>query len=353
MTPKVLVIDDEEPVRLLHGRMLKRLGCWCAMAGDPDQARRLLDEHEFALALIDVNLAGVTGLDLVRLIATQYPDTAMLMVTAVNDPLIADAALELGAYGYMLKPFECNELMINVSIALRRRNVEMQNRKHRERLEEVILVGSASLHDSIGRLKRVGKEVGAAEEQLIFEMARVAEFRAHDPGRHLENVSNHCALMARRLGSDAEHCELFRLASVLHDVGKIVIPEGTLLKQDRLTRFEFEIVKRHCTFGHLMLTGTKSELLQLADSIAWTHHERFDGTGYPRGLAGDAIPLEGRIAAVADVFDALTTGRAYKPAYPAEKAIELMRQVRGQHFDPIVLDLFFQCLQEADEIQAA
>jgi len=353
MTPKVLIIDDEEPVRLLHGRMLKRLGCWCAMAADATQARNLMQEHEFALALIDVNMPGVTGVDLVRHIATQYPDTAMLMVTAVDDPLIADSLLELGAYGYLVKPFECNELLINVSSALRRRSVEIQNRKHRERLEELILVGSASLHDAIERLKRADSKVGAAEEQMIFETARVAEFRAHDPGRHLENVSNHCAIMARRLGSDPDYCDRLRLASVLHDIGKIVIPEGTLLKQDRLTRFEFEMVKRHCTFGHLMLTGTKSDLLMLADTIAWTHHERYDGTGYPRGLSGDTIPLEGRIVAIADVFDALTTGRSYKPAYPAEKAIDLMKQVRGQHFDPSLLDLFFKCRQEADEIQAA
>ena len=352
-TPNVLIVDDEEPVRLLHGRLLKRLGCWCAMAADAAQARSLLEEHEFALALIDVNIPGVTGVELVRHIASQYPDTAMLMVTAVDDPLIADTSLELGAYGYLVKPFECNELLINVSSALRRRNVEIQNRKHRERLEELILVGSASLHDSIERLKHVGKQVSAADEQTIFDIARISEFRAHDPGRHLENVSNHCAMLTRRLGSDAETCELFRLASVLHDIGKIVIPEGTLLKQGRLTRFEFEMVKRHCTFGHLMLTGSTSELLKLADSIAWTHHERYDGSGYPRGLAGDAIPLEGRIVAIADVFDALTTSRAYKPAYPADKATDLMRQVRGQHFDPALLDLFFSGLQEANDIQAA
>jgi putative two-component system response regulator len=353
MTPKILVIDDEEPVRLLHGRLLKRLGCWCAMAGDAAQARSLLQEHEFALALIDVNMPGVSCVDLVRHIATQHPDTAMLMVTAVDDPLIADTLLELGAYGYLVKPFECNELLINVSSALRRRTVEIQNRKHRERLEELILVGSSTLYDSLARLKHTGPKVSPADQQLIFEMARIAEFRAHDPGRHLENVSNHCAIMARRLGSDAEYCELFRLASVLHDIGKIVIPEGTLLKQDRLNRFEFEMVKRHCTFAHLMLTGTESPLLALADSIAWTHHERYDGTGYPRGLAGDAIPIEGRIVAIADVFDALTTGRAYRPAYPAAKAIDLMQQNRGQHFDSNLLDLFFQCIQEADEIQAA
>lgn len=353
VTPKVLIVDDEEPVRLMHGRLLKRLGCWCAMASDVAQARSLLAEHDFALALIDINMPDESGVDLVRFICGNHPDTATLMVTAVDDPLIADTSLELGAYGYLVKPFECNELLISVSSALRRRTIEIQNRKQRERLEELVLVGAASLHESLDRLKRAGNKLGPAEQQLLFEIARTAEFRAHDPGRHLENVSDHCVMIVRRLGSDAETCERFRLASVLHDIGKIVIPESVLLKKERLTRSEYDMVKRHCSFGHQMLAGTESELFQLADSIAWTHHEQFDGSGYPRGLAGDSIPLEGRIVAIADVFDALTTSRAYKPAYPPDRAIDLMNQVRGQHFDPKLLDLFCQSLTETSEIKAA
>jgi len=332
---------------MLNGRILKRLGCWCVMAADVAQARHRLTEHEFELALVDVNMPGASGLDLMRYIADRHPTTAVLMVTAVHDPLIADSALELGAYGYLVKPFECNELLINVSSALRRRKLELQNREHRERLEQLALGGCVLFHDTLERLKQAGDRISEADEKHILQAARLAEFRDQNPGEHIEKMSTICAAMARRLGRAPETCERIRLASMLHDLGKIAIPDSILFKCGRLTQYELEVMRRHANFGHHLLMGTQSKLLELAATIAWTHHERFDGSGYPRGLAADAIPLEGRIAAIADVFDSLTNQTPYKPGYPLDKALDIMVDGRGKHFDPILLDLFIEAIEPA------
>ena len=347
MTPKILIVDDEEPVRLLHARFLKRLGCWCVTAPDVPQARARLTEHDFALALVDVNLPGITGLELVKYLTHAHPNTATLLVTALDDPLVANSALELGAYGYLIKPFECNELLINVSNALRRRTLELQNREHRERLEHLIVGGASPFVTDLDGLKKSAGQNPAEDEKGILQLAHTAEFRGRGPDRHIERMSGFCTMIARHLNREPNSVERLRLASMFHDLGKISIPDSILFKTGRLTAYELDVMKRHAQFGHHMLMGTGNELLEMAATIAWTHHERYDGTGYPRGLAGDAIPLEGRIAAIADVFDALISETVYKAAYPFEKAIDIMLDCRGKHFDPELLDLFVDSIRAA------
>jgi putative two-component system response regulator len=187
---------------------------------------------------------------------------------------------------------------------------------------------------------RVEKELERSYHETLTRLARAVEFRDNDTGEHIERMSSFCELIARGLGLDERRCALIRAASTLHDAGKIAIPDEILLKPGRLTAEERAIIETHATTGHQLLTGSDSPLLQLAASIADTHHERYDGTGYPRRLAGEQIPIEGRIAAVADVFDALTSDRVYRAALATDEAIEFMNAERGRHFDPIVLDTF-------------
>jgi putative two-component system response regulator len=186
----------------------------------------------------------------------------------------------------------------------------------------------------------VEKELERSYHETLRRLARAVEFRDNDTGEHIERMSSFCELIARGLGLDEQQCALIRAASTLHDAGKIAIPDEILLKPGSLTDRERAIMQTHAATGHQLLTGSASPLLQLAASIALTHHERFDGTGYPRRMAGHDIPIEGRIAAVADVFDALTSDRVYRPALPIDEAIELMDAERGRHFDPIILDTF-------------
>jgi diguanylate cyclase (GGDEF)-like protein len=206
------------------------------------------------------------------------------------------------------------------------------------------------LTDTVARLRQAESAIQLSQAETIRRLAFAAEFRNAATGRHTERMSRYCQLLARKLGLDAEHCELIRLGSGLHDVGKIAIPDRILLKPGALTDSERRVMERHAEIGHRMLADSSSELLDVAATIALTHHERFDGTGYPHGLAGEEIPLEGRIAAVADVFDAITSNRVYRPALPLDEAIAVMCEGRGTHFDPLVLDLFLEALQEVRAI---
>jgi diguanylate cyclase (GGDEF)-like protein len=206
------------------------------------------------------------------------------------------------------------------------------------------------LVETVARLRQAESAVQLSQAETIRRLAFAAEFRNAETGRHTERMSRYCELLARRLGLHDERCELIRLASALHDVGKIAIPDRILLKPGGLTESERRVMERHAEIGHRLLADSSSELLDVAAAIALSHHERFDGTGYPQGLAGEAIPLEGRIAAVADVFDAITSSRVYRPALPLDEAIDVLREGHGTQFDPLVLDLFMEALDDVRAI---
>jgi diguanylate cyclase (GGDEF)-like protein len=206
------------------------------------------------------------------------------------------------------------------------------------------------LVDTVARLRRAESALQLSQAETIRRLAFAAEFRNAETGRHTERMSRYCELLARKLELDDERSELIRLASGLHDVGKIAIPDRILLKPSSLTESERRVMERHAEIGHRLLSNSSSELLDVAATIALTHHERYDGTGYPRGLAGESIPLEGRIASVADVFDAITSNRVYRPALELDDAIQVMREGRGTQFDPLVLDLFLDALGDVRAI---
>ena len=337
---RILVIDDEAPIRTLLSRLLGAHGFDCLVAESAAEARSLLASEQIALILSDVSMPGESGLDFAREVSRDYPEIAIVMVTGLDDRHYAEAALEHGVYGYVLKPFKPNELVINVVNALRRRTLELENRQHRDRLELTVLERTSTLRDTISRLERSEGELRRLREETIRRLSSAAEFRSQETGQHIVRMSFYCALLARLAGIDQERSELIRIASPMHDVGKIGIPDRILLKPGRLTDEERAIMETHAAMGHRILTGSNVELLELAALLALTHHERIDGAGYPHGLVGGDIPLEGRIAAIADVFDALTSDRVYRPAYQPEEAREMMVEGRGNQFDPQLFDLF-------------
>jgi putative two-component system response regulator len=342
----ILIVDDEVPIQRMLGRLLEQTGYACTLASNANKARLCLQEKEFALILCDVNMPGESGLDLVRHVLKHYPHTAAVMVTGLDNPHLAGVALELGAYGYILKPFESNEILINVANALRRRRLEMENQAHRERLELTVLERTAALRHAIESLERAEKELRLSREETIQRLALAAEYRDGATAQHIQRMSHYCSLLAQRYGFDAARCELIRIASPMHDIGKIGTPDHILLKPGKFTPEEFKAIALHPEIGYRILSGSEAELLKLAATIAWTHHEKFDGSGYPRGLQGEAIPLEGRIAAIADTFDALTTKRVYKPAFPLDEAVDIMRKRRGKDFDPLLLDAFLDAMDD-------
>jgi putative two-component system response regulator len=237
--------------------------------------------------------------------------------------------------------------------ALRRRALEIENRHHRERLEQTVLERTGTLRETIARLESSQVELRRLREETIRRLSWAAEFRNQETGEHIVRVSLYCSLLARLAGFDAARSELIQVASPMHDVGKIGIPDRILLKPGPLTPEERQVMEAHAEMGHRILAGSGVELLDLAAVMALTHHERIDGRGYPQRLRGNEIPVEGRIAAVADVFDALTSDRVYRPAYQPEEARALMLEGRGTQFDADLLDLFFGAFDDLLAIRRA
>jgi cyclic di-GMP phosphodiesterase len=336
---RILIVDDDRHVRELVRRLLERSGYICATAENGFEARRRLTARRFELIVCDLQMPGESGLDVVSHVRRAYPDTAAIMVTGVDDEQLAGHALTLGAYGYVVKPFSSTDLAIQVLNALRRRELEIAQRHERERLEQMVEARTAELRTAVEDLKRT-------EEETVRRLAAAVEARDHETAEHIERVGDFSALVAEYLGLERAHCELIRRSSTLHDVGKIGVPDEILLKPGPLTPAEILAMQRHAKIGYDILSGSDLDLLDLAATIAWTHHERVDGTGYPRSLAGSEIPLEGRIVAVVDVYDALTSDRPYRPALTHADAIALMRDGSGTHFDAIVLDAFVNAMQD-------
>ncbi len=349
----ILIVDDEPAVCRHLSRLLTGRNYACSTASSAAEARTLLEADHFDLVLCDVKMPGESGIDLLDEIALTYPDTAMVMVTGLDDTELAEHALEMGAYGYVIKPFEPNEMLIDVSNALRRRTLEIENRRHREKLESMVEERTAELWTAIRRLEKAEKHLRESREDTVRRLSVAAEFRDDDTARHVNRMSLYCELLFKKLGQDYDQCELMRTASAMHDVGKIGIPDRILLKAGPLTDPEFDVMRTHASIGHRILDGSDSDLLLKAAEIALTHHEWWDGTGYPNGLNGEEIPLEGRVAAIADVFDALTSDRVYRKRFTFGEAVEMMSAEKGTHFDPQLLDLFLDSLDEVIRIQTA
>jgi putative two-component system response regulator len=347
----VLVVDDDEAARRLLVKILDRNGYRCITAGSVADARDHLTKETFSLVLTDMDMPGGSGLDLLMSIRSDHPEVATVLVSGMGDPKLAGSALDMGAFGYVTKPYDNNQILIAVANALRRRAAEKESGDHRVRLEQMIKQRMDEMLSYIGRLERAEEGMKTLQRETIQRLSLAAEFRDDDSPRHVQRVSRYCSMIAEGSGETPERCELIGTAGAMHDVGKIGIPDVILMKPGPLNDDQWETMKRHCEIGHRLLWGTNSETLDTAATVALTHHERVDGRGYPQGLKGDDIPIEGRIAAVADVFDALTSHRVYSRAVAANTAFTIMKAGRGTHFDAMLLDVFLGQMEAALEIK--
>lgn len=333
---RVLIVDDDRAVCAVLARLLTADGYEVATADNAQEALALLAGNEFVLLLSDINLASGSGLELIRAVAAEYPEIAAVIITGVDDPPLAAEAFELGAYGYLLKPFGALEVEIQVAEALQRRRLEREARHRNAELERRVAEQTAQIRES--------------HEETIMRFAAAIELRNQATGDHVERVGTMCALVAAELGWDAEDCRELRLASLLHDVGKISVPDRVLLKAGPLSLEERGQMERHTTIGFQLLGGSHSELLALAAEVALYHHERFDGLGYPHELSGEQIPLEARIVSVVDVFDALTSDRPYRLAFPVVVALGMLRDGCGAQFDADVVAAFERILPDVVDL---
>ncbi|HTY23928.1 MAG TPA: HD domain-containing phosphohydrolase [Desulfomonilaceae bacterium] len=329
---EILVVDDEPRICELLSRWLTAEGYRCASAANGEIALNSLAGKKYDLVVSDIMMPGMSGLDLLKVVKTFSPDTAMIIATAVSDRQTAVMALELGAYGYVMKPFERNEVLISVANALERRRMTLLMREYERSLEHKVVERTA--------------EVRLREEQIIFRLLSASEFRDDETGAHVRRIGLYSSAMAKQLGWGTEAVDDIRLAAPMHDVGKIGIPDRILQKPGKLTRKEFEIMKKHAEIGARILDNPDVPLLRMAKEIALSHHEKWDGSGYPYGLAGESIPEAGRIVAVVDVYDALVYDRVYRHAVPEKKALSKINEGRGTHFDPRILDCFISLLPE-------
>jgi PAS domain S-box-containing protein len=453
---RILATDDRPEILRLVERTLGEQ-YRCEFAASVVEARERLLTKEFDLALCDIQMPGESGLVLVEEIAREHPDMAIVLVTGVDDSDVAKRAFELGAHGYLVKPFWPGQLLITAMNALRRRELELAQKAHgraiEERLqmlmdmapvpvyikdserrylianrvahelaglgpgelighsdaefmsvaadrlveksdrrilagrgtyeaEETIVIGGQerTFHtvkfpyvDDGGEIagisgisteitdkkkaeelrvaiaverERAIEELRASRQETVERLAKAIEMHDFETGEHINRMARIAAFLGDKLGLDPERVLMLQAAAPMHDVGKIATPDAILQKRGPLTPEERQAMELHAFVGHRILLGSESKMLQMGAEIALTHHERWDGRGYPQALVGDKIPIEGRIVAVADVFDALLSDRCYRPAMALGEALTIMREGRSTQFDPAVLDALLDNLDE-------
>jgi putative nucleotidyltransferase with HDIG domain len=344
MNSRILIVDDEAPIRALLGEHLRQEGFEVTLAHNGAAGLEALTKADFELVLTDVRMPGMSGLELLAEIVRKHPGVGVLMLTACEDLTLAVNAMRIGALDYVLKPFRLAELTLSVQGALQRRKNLVEQTQRMRLLEETV-------NERTAELRRLLDSLHDASEITLEALVAALDAREHETQAHSKRVSEYTLYLAREMSVDALDLDVIRRGAMLHDIGKIGIPDSILLKPGKLTDEEFDVIRTHTTIGAQLLSGSQAPLLQLAEEIALTHHERWDGSGYPAGLAGDRIPIAGRIVSVVDVFDALTHDRPYKDAWPIGAAVEEILRQAGRQFDPAVVEAF-QRLDHAALLEA-
>jgi putative two-component system response regulator len=359
---KIMIVDDE-PINVKLARKYLTMEGYANFVTTTDarQAKELITQESPDVLLLDIMMPHVSGLDILASLRAdeRWLHLPIVILTAAHDQAIKRQAIDLGVTDFLAKPVDATELVPRVRNALIVKRHFDHLQKHSERLEAEVLRRTA--------------ELARSRQEVIHCLARAGELRDDHTGRHVLRVGKYARLIGEELDWKGERLEMLEQAAQLHDIGKIGIPDSILLKPGKLGPEEFEIMQRHSVygtkitqglpsheandlcrhteFGSRLLETTDSPILALAATIAISHHEKWDGSGYPLGLAGENIPLAGRITAVADVFDALSSKRPYKQPYPLQQCCDILREGRGRHFDPAVLDAFFRCKDEIVRVQ--
>lgn len=328
----ILIVDDTFANLQLLANMLKGEGYKVRPASSGAMALQAVTKKHPDLILLDIKMPEMDGYEVCAALKNN-PDTKsipVLFISALSDIPDKIKAFNVGGLDYINKPFQFDEVKARVS-------THLKLKAYQDCMEEKIAEG-------IKEINALNQEIITTQSELIFTLGEICETRSHETGLHVKRVAEYCFLLAMLYGSS--DAELIKQASPMHDIGKVAIPDHILNKPSALTAEEWEIMKTHSCLGYEMLSISQRPLLQMAATIAYEHHEKWDGSGYPRGLKGEAISIAGRICAIADVFDALGSDRCYKQGWLLDKILAHFEQEKNKHFDPVMIDLFFKHLDQ-------
>jgi putative two-component system response regulator len=344
---RILVVDDVEPNLALLGSLVRSFGYEVETARDGLEALAKL-ALGVDLMLLDVMMPGLDGYEVARRVRAdpRTADLPIILVTVLDSREDRVKAIQAGASDFIAKPVEKTELLVRISSQLRLKEAQDALRRSQAGLEEQVARRTEELRRTCEDAADANRRTYAAHVDTIRRLVLAAELKDPETARHILRISRYGAVLAKALHMSPGESEVLAHAVTMHDVGKIGIPDAILFKRGALDAEEKKVMESHTLIGSRILADSPSELMQLGQVVALSHHERWDGTGYPRRLRGEQIPIAGRLCAVVDVFDAMTTARPYRPAFPPEAALEALRQGRGAQFDPRLLDLFMDRLDE-------
>lgn len=330
----ILVVDDDPGLLSTMESWLSAAGYSLTVTSVAVEARKLLSDESFALVISHYAMPGLSGTDALALAHMSEADTAVLFTASSDDREAVAPLVAAGADGYVIKPLVKNDLLVHVAKAL----------EHRRR---TVAGGEPCTVCTPNERAQAWQDM-QREEEIVFRLASALGVRTDDSQEHVRRVGLNAALVAKHLGWNPDAVADIRLAAALHDIGETGVPDSILLKPGKLSAEEFALIKKHTEIGSNLLEGSSVSMIRMAREIALCHHEKWDGTGYPKGLAGEDIPEAARIVAVVDVYDALVSQRVYRPPLPQEEALSIMIASREKYFDPRVLDCFLRLLPEID-----
>ncbi|MGF1573916.1 MAG: HD domain-containing phosphohydrolase [Sumerlaeia bacterium] len=345
----VYVVDDEEAVCKMLARFLERSGYKVkTLLSGLNAVQEMRKDHPIAI-ISDIRMPDMDGLELLGQVMSFDPDMVVILMTGAPNMQITIEALRAGATDFLSKPLDMKFLRGSLIKGVERRRARMLSQKRQRFLEIEVGNRTKELTDAFMEIQQTYTEVRAAYEGSIELLRRASSLRDNDTGEHIDRIRLYSGALAKAIGLTSEQITLLEYSSPMHDIGKIGIPDDILHCPGPLSREQYDLMKQHTTIGHNLLRGYDEPLLKASAEIALTHHERWDGSGYPYGISGRDIPLFGRIVSIVDVWDALTQSRCYKPAFSLEKSMQIMEDQRHK-FDPNIINSFFQIIPQLQEI---